>query len=233
MAKVICIMGESGSGKTTSLRTLPPEETFYIDADGKGLSWKSWKENYNTANGNYTRSDNPESILKAMMVINGENILQLTDQKTGKLIEIDNPQTQFKYLVIDTLNAVMVSEEMRRSKEKGYDKWMDLAMSVYNIVKFAGKLRDDLTVIFLAHTETVTEDNGYMMTRIATSGRKLQKIKLETMLNTVLMAKATEDGYKLITKSDGTTTAKTPMGAFEESAIDNDISIVLDALKEY
>lgn len=233
MAKVICIMGESGSGKTTSLRTLPPEETFYIDADGKGLSWKGWKENYNTANGNYTRSDNPESILKAMMVINGENILQLTDQKTGKLIEIDNPQTQFKYLVIDTLNAVMVSEEMRRSKEKGYDKWMDLAMSVYNIVKFAGKLRDDLTVIFLAHTETVTEDNGYMMTRIATSGRKLQKIKLETMLNTVLMAKATEDGYKLITKSDGTTTAKTPMGAFEESAIDNDISIVLDALKEY
>lgn len=233
MAKVICIMGESGSGKTTSLRTLPPEETFYIDADGKGLSWKGWKESYSTANGNYTRNDNPDSILKAMMVINGENILQLTDQKTGKLIEIDNPQTQFKYLVIDTLNAVMVSEEMRRSKEKGYDKWMDLAMSVYNIVKFAGKLRDDLTVIFLAHTETVTEDNGYMMTRIATSGRKLQKIKLETMLNTVLMAKATEDGYKLITKSDGTTTAKTPMGAFEESAIDNDISIVLDALKEY
>ena len=233
MAKVICIMGESGSGKTTSLRTLPPKETFYIDSDGKGLSWKGWKKDYSTKNGNYSRSDDPESILRAMMVINGENILQLLDPNTGKALVIDNPQTQFKYLVVDTLNAVMVAEEMRRSKEKGYDKWMDLAMSVYNIVKYAGKLRDDLTVIFIAHTETVTEDNGYMITRIATSGRKLQKIKLETMLNTVLLAKATEDGYKFITHSDGSNTAKTPMGAFKDNAVDNDIAIVLDALKEY
>lgn len=40
MSKTILIMGESGSGKTTSMRNLPPEETFYIDCDKKGLSWK-------------------------------------------------------------------------------------------------------------------------------------------------------------------------------------------------
>lgn len=233
MAKVIAIMGESGSGKTTSLRNLPPKETFYIDADGKGLSWKGWAKDYSTKNGNYARTDEPDTILRMMMVVNGENIIGMLDPNTGKPLVIDKPQKQFKYLVIDTLNAIMISEEMRRSKEKGYDKWMDLATSVYNIVKFAGKLRDDLTIIFLAHTETVTEDSGYMITRIATSGRKLQKIKLETMLNTVLMAKAADGDYKLITHSDGTTTAKTPMGAFAEDAIDNDIKLVLDALKEY
>ena len=233
MAKVICIMGESGSGKTTSLRNLPPKETFYIDADGKGLSWKGWAKDYSVKNGNYARTDDPQTVLRFMMIINGENIIGINDPNTGKPMRVEKPQTQFKYLVIDTLNAIMVAEEMRRSKEKGYDKWMDLATSVYNIVKFAGKLRDDLTIFFLAHTETVNEDNGYKITRIATSGRKLQKIKLETMLNTVLYARAGEDGYKFITHSDGSTTAKTPMGAFEDNEIDNDIMIVLDALKEY
>lgn len=233
MSKVIAIMGESGSGKTTSLRTLPPKETFYIDADGKGLSWKGWAKDYSVKNGNYARTDNPNDVLRIMLTVNGENCVGMTDPKTGKTLEIEKPQTQFKFLVIDTLNAIMVAEEMRRSREKGYDKWMDLATSVYNIVKYAGKFREDLTIIFLAHTETVNEDNGYRITRIATSGRKLQKIKLETLLNTVLYAKASEDGYKLITHSDGSTTAKTPMGAFEENEIDNDIQIVLDALKEY
>lgn len=233
MAKVIAIMGESGSGKTTSLRNLPPKETFYIDADGKGLSWKGWAKDYSTKNGNYARTDDPDTILRMMMVVNGENIIGMPDPNTGKTLEIDKPQKQFKYLVVDTLNAIMIAEEMRRSKEKGYDKWMDLATSVYNIVKYAGKLRDDLTIIFLAHTETVAEETGYMLTRIATSGRKLQKIKLETMLNTVLLAKAIDGEYKFITHSDGSTTAKTPMGAFADDAIENDIMIVLDALKEY
>ena len=47
MARVIAIMGESGSGKTTSLRNLTPENTFIIDSDKKGLSWRGWKKDYN------------------------------------------------------------------------------------------------------------------------------------------------------------------------------------------
>lgn len=47
MSKVICIMGESGSGKTTSMRNLDPKSTYYIDADKKGLSWKGWRKQYN------------------------------------------------------------------------------------------------------------------------------------------------------------------------------------------
>ena len=164
MSKVIAIMGESGSGKTTSLRTLPPGETFYIDADGKGLSWKGWNKDYSVKKGNYAKTDNPDDVLRIMLTVNGTNCIGMIDPKTGKKLEIDNPQTQFKYLVVDTLNSIMVAEEMRRSKEKNYDKWTDLAVSVYNIVKYAGKLRGDLTIIFLAHTETVNEDNGYKIT---------------------------------------------------------------------
>lgn len=48
MSKVIGVMGESGSGKTTSMRNLDPETTFYIDCDKKGLSWKGWRSQYTT-----------------------------------------------------------------------------------------------------------------------------------------------------------------------------------------
>ena len=46
MSKVIAIMGESGAGKTTSMRNLDPTTTFYIDCDKKGLSWKGWKKQW-------------------------------------------------------------------------------------------------------------------------------------------------------------------------------------------
>lgn len=43
MADIIGLFGESGAGKTTSLRNLPPVETFIVDGDGKGLTWRGWR----------------------------------------------------------------------------------------------------------------------------------------------------------------------------------------------
>ena len=213
MSKIICIMGESGSGKTTSLRTLPPNETFFIDADGKGLSWKGWRTQYSIANKNYFKTDIPANILHVMQ-------------------KIDKEQKQFKYLVVDTLNGVMVGDEMRRAREKGYDKWMDLAQSVYNIVTLANTMRDDLTVIFTAHTQTDIEDTGYNFTHIKTNGKKLNKICLESKMNTVLLAKCVGGKYIFETAANNSST-KTPMGAFEEKEIPNDIMLVINALKDY
>ena len=42
MGKVIGVMGESGSGKTTAMRNLDPATTFYFDCDKKG-EWSGWK----------------------------------------------------------------------------------------------------------------------------------------------------------------------------------------------
>ena len=62
MSKTIAIMGISGSGKSSSIRTLDPETTFYIDADGKGLTWKGWKEQYNKEKGNYFKTNYPQMV---------------------------------------------------------------------------------------------------------------------------------------------------------------------------
>lgn len=208
-------MGESGSGKTTSLRNLDPKTTIYMDCDKKGLSWKGWKDQYNAENGNYFKDDHA-------------NVAKLLLQK----VNTDKAYKDTKVVIIDTLNGIMVADEMRRMKEKGFDKWQDLAASVYDVIDYALSMRDGVTVIFTAHTQTDHDDNGFMFTRIKTSGRKLDKIVLESKFPVVLHAKVIDGKHVFETQADFST-AKTPLGAFEDKYIDNDIVEVLKVLEEY
>lgn len=215
MAKAIAIMGESGSGKTTSMRNLDPATTFYVDSDKKGLSWRGWREQYSGEKQNYLQTDFPQVALQALQKIN--------ESEKYKHIKV---------IVFDTINGLMIADEMRRMSEKGYDKWQDLAASIYNLIDYSLTVRDDLTPIFVAHTQTDHDDNGYLFTRIKTSGRKLDKITLESKFSTVLLAKVVDGRYVLETQSDHST-AKSPLGAFEEKNIDNDITKVLEALADF
>ena len=166
MSKVIGVMGESGSGKTTAMRNLPPKETFYIDCDKKGLNWKGWRKQYSVDNKNYFATDS-FSTCKTLM------------EKVDKSENFRN----IKYLVIDTINGMMVAEEMRILAMQGGDKrsaWTDLASNGWDIINKALTLREDLTVIILCHSETISDDNGIVKTRIKTNGRKLEKLVLES-----------------------------------------------------
>lgn len=215
MATVICIAGESGTGKTTSMRNVDPKTTMYIDCDKKGLSWKGWKNSFNAENKNYLKTDFPQVALQALQKINA-----------------DKSYAHIKLVVVDTINGLMVADEMRRSKEKGYDKWQDLAQSIYDLIDYALTMRDDVSIVFVAHTQTDHDDNGYMFTRIKTSGRKLDKITLESKFSTVLISKCVDGRYLFETQANFST-AKSPMGAFESKEIDNDITAVITALKEF
>ena len=207
-------MGESGSGKTTAMRTLLPDETYYIDCDGKGLSWKGWRQQYNAEKKNYFQSDDQNKILTVMKGINEK-------------------RPEIKNIVIDTANSIMIADERRRSKEKTYDKWADLAWAVYDIATTSSRLRDDLNVIVLFHTQTDTDDvTGDKFVRILTNGKKLNKIGLEKYFTTVLYSKSTDEGFVFETKAKNST-AKVPLGAFETETVPNDMQSVLNALKEY
>lgn len=213
MANIIGIMGESGAGKTTSMRNLDPATTYYIDCDKKGLSWRGWKKQYNSENKNYYQTDVQEEVLHIMKGINTK-------------------RPNIKTVVIDTLNGIMVADEMRRMKERGYDKWVDLAFSVYSIIDYALTMRQDLTVVFVCHSQTVRDDNGYNFTHIKTNGQKLQKIGLETKMPILLHAKCLDGQYVFETQANFST-AKTPLGLFEEKTIPNDIAAVIKAIEDF
>ena len=218
MSVVIGVMGESGSGKTTAMRNLPPDTTFYCDCDRKGLNWRGWKSQYNEEKKNYWKSDKFSVVAGLMRKVS------------------DDPKFQhIKYFVIDTINGMMVAEEMQILAMQSGDKrsaWSDLAQNGWSLVNLALSLRDDLTVIILAHSETISDDNGIVRTRIKTNGRKLEKLVLESKMTTVVWAVRQDGKYKFILSADGST-CKVPLGAFQADECDNDIMIVIKALEEY
>ncbi|MBS5284706.1 MAG: AAA family ATPase [Clostridiales bacterium] len=213
MSTVILIMGEPGQGKTTSMRNLNPETTVYFDCDKKGLPWRGWRKQYSKEKENYFATSNAGAI--------GQEMKRIHDEKP-----------QIKTIVVDTLNWIMIDDEFKRMKEKGYDKWLDLAYSVKALISLAKQLRDDITVLFTAHTQTEHDDSGYSFTRMKTSGKKLDKTSVESMFNTVLLAKCVDGRYLFETQARNST-ARSPMGAFETFEIDNDIVEVIKVLEEF
>jgi len=220
MSKVIGVMGESGSGKTTAMRNLPPEETFYIDADKKGLNWKGWRKQYYSSaeKTNYWASDSFSIVSSILRKIND-----------------DEKFRHIKYVVIDTLNGLMVAEEMRILAMQSGDKrsaWSDLAQNGWSIINQCLDMRDDLTVIILCHSETISDENGIVRTRIKTNGRKLEKLVLESKMTTVIWSVRQDGKYKFILSADGST-CKVPLGAFQTDECENDIMVVIKALEDF
>lgn len=215
MARTILIIGESGAGKTTSARTLDPNTTFYIDCDKKGLSFKGWRKMYNKEHRNYVANSSAAVVWQCLNRCSNDPEFQ-----------------HVKTVIIDTLNGIMIDDEFRRMNEKGYDKWADMAQSIYQIISDAHDLRDDLTIICTAHCQTDRDDNGYNFTRMKTSGRKLDKIVPESKFTTVLLAKGNDEQYVFETTAKHST-AKSPMGCFESAEIPNDLKFVIDALDKY
>ena len=210
MAKMLLVMGEPASGKTVSLRNIPKEELYYIDCDKKGLNYKGWKNDFNQEKKNYYRSNDGESIAKCMLAVSEK-------------------REDIKYIAIDTINSIMIADEMKRSKDKNFDKWVDLASCIFNLINIVPDLRDDLTVIFIGHTQT--DDEGF--TRLLTNGKKLNKIGLEKYFDTVLIAKNMDGKYVFETTSPNST-ARVPMGCYEnEQHIENDLYEIIKELKEY
>ena len=106
-----------------------------------------------------------------------------------------------------------------------------MANIILQIIMVVPDLRDDLTVIFIGHTQT--SDDGF--TQLKTNGRKLNKIGVEGYFNTVLLAKcvnAENNEYVFETKANNST-ARTPYEAFDTMTIPNDIVKVIEVIREY
>lgn len=215
MAETIAVMGESGAGKSSSMEGLDEKHTLYIDADGKGLPFKGSRKRYNASNRNYLQTSDKAKI---------EKYIVMCDQ--------NKDWQHINYIVIDTINAIMIDDEFNRMKDKGYDKWLDLAFSIYDLVQVANKCkRQDLYIIFVAHTQTERDESGFQFTRIKTSGKKLDKIVLESKFTTVLHAKKIDGQYVFETQANDST-AKSPRGMLE-ATMPNDMNAVIEAMKKY
>ncbi len=216
MSNGILIYGESGSGKSTSIRTLPPEETFILNVVGKPLPFRGSSKVYKKLSpdgleGNYYSTDNHQMIMKLIKIINEK-------------------RPDIKYLVIDDFGFTLANDFMRKALIKGYDKYSELAKNTFEILTIVNDLRQDLFCFVMMHCEV--DANG--KSKPKTVGKMIdQYVCIEGKFTYVFCTIVNERNYKFITNNDGVHMAKSPMGLFDTQLIDNDLMFIADKINSY
>lgn len=207
MAIVTMIIGESGTGKSTSMRELDASETLLIQSIKKPLPFRSNEWNHLTKDGgNIFVCDDSNRIINAIT------------------------KTKRKIIVIDDFQYILANEFMRGSEEKGYEKFTKIARHAWDILNACNALEDDVRVYLLSHSETT--DFGKV--KLKTIGRLLDdKITLEGMVTIVLRTLVINGQYVFSTTNNGNDTVKSPIGLFDSEHIDNNLKTVDEAIKSY
>ncbi len=224
MAQSVLVIADSGTGKSTSIRSLDPKETFIINIANKPLPFKGWKKNYSNISkdnpkGNMTSASSAPGIIKAMQHVNDK-------------------MPQIKTLIVDDWQYMSSFEYFDRANEKGYDKFTSIAANLAQVAKMPKDMREDLTIFFLTHSEESTDVNGHRKVKAKTVGKMIDNaLTLEGLFSIVLFGrvKKTEDGleYGFDTQNNGENTCKSPMDMFEDSFINNDLQLVKDCIIKY
>ena len=198
MAIIVMVYGQSGTGKSTSLRNFKPEDVCIVNVSGKPLPFRNKHKTF----------------------------------KTDDYMSIDTAikKAPAKSIVIDDATYLMTNEYMRTAKVTGYQKFTDMALNYFTLIKSAAALPDDKIVYFLGHSETDVNGNE----KFKTIGKMLdEKVTLEGLFTIVLKTVVQDGKYQFSTKNSGQDTVKSPMGLFDDALIDNDLSAVDAAIREY
>ncbi len=230
MANKLLVLGTSGTGKSYAARNLDPESTFIISPDKKALPFRGWRINYKTVlkddgkvdltQTNFYRTNDPRVIAQLLKAIS------------------DN-KPEIKVIIIDTFTLMLVDAFMRTAKEKGYEKFTDMAVDAYRILDMIDGLRDDLIVIVLGHLEDNYDSDGVLKSSFRIPAGKIlkEKLNVEELFTTVLYTEVIMvDGkpqYSLLTQNNGKNTCKSPYEMFKTPKISNDYKAIIEQIQEY
>ena len=223
MANVVMLLGKSGTGKSTSIKTLNPDETVIVNVLGKKLPFKGSGSLYNTDKKNLFRVEDYQQMI---------NLLTACDK-----------QPHVKNIILDDCIYIMRKEYFKRAKETGYAKYTELAQHFQQIISTCEQLRDDINVFMILHSEDVQSEKTIVGFKVSTIGQLLdsQYNPIEVVPMVLYSAiKFNEKGnptYGFYTHAtmEGTAQipAKTPDGMFTEDFIPNDLGAVVKAMNEY
>lgn len=210
MAIPVLIEGRSGSGKTYSLKNFEPDEVGVISVEKGRLPFKTQIKTVRI----------PETFPDV------KSSAQLNAAKYSWLQMVIR-SAKCRAVVIDDSQYLLVNELFDRAKEKGYDKFTDMAANFRNLIHFVNNLpEEDKIVYFLHHTEADTDGRE----KAKTIGKMLdEKLVLEGCFDIVLYC----SDQKFFTQANGQSSAKTPEDMFENIEIPNDLKAVDKAIRDY
>lgn len=226
MSHLVVILGATGSGKSTSIKNLNPQETVILalKALDKDLPFKGSRKLYNKENKNYFALKDYNEILTYME-------------------SISNNATGVHNIVLEDATYIMRTEFFDRSAERGFDKYNELADHFRRIIAKGSTLRNDINVFMMLHTDSVEEDGNVVGYKASTVGKLLDKMynPLESVTITLFCQPKYDDkgnpqfGFYTKKRKVGSVEipAKSPEGMFEEEFIPNDLNYVIEKMNEY
>ena len=227
MANLIVLAGFSNSGKSTSLKYLNSEETFIISCTNKQLQIPGFRRKYKKI-----------AIEEKKLV--GNWLVSNNYEKINKILEIiDKTRNDIKTIVIDDINYCLSGEIMDNALVKGYEKFTLQAKNYYDLITNAGKLRDDLTVVFVSHiiNDGTDIDPQYKM---YSSGKMLDKtVNIDGLFSYIIYSERYIDettgdvGYRFKTRTDGNDTCRSVAGCFEEKYIEPNMQLIIDTINKF
>ena len=130
MAQKVLVMGESGTGKSTSMRNCDAAITAVVNPVGKPLPFKNHFD-----------------------MLNNE-----TDARKITKYMKDQAAAGKKIIVFDDFQYILAVPYMNRIKETGWDKYNDFGANYFEVIDVCKDLPDDVVVVYMTHLETL--DNG-------------------------------------------------------------------------
>lgn len=215
MGVPVMIIGESGSGKTYSIKNLDPETVGIFLCEKSRLPFKKRFPVFKVKNAEQEVNGQMQTIRQSAVI---QSILR-------------RPKLQKKIYIIDDSQYIMANEFFDRAKESGYQKFTDIGCNFRNLIHLVNEdLPDDVIVYFMHHPEV---DGNTGKQKAKTVGRMLdEKLTVEGCFDIVLFARTDGHEHWFQTQSDGTNTAKSPEDMFPER-IPNDLALVDSTIREY
>jgi len=215
----VLILGLSGSGKSSSIRTLPPDKTFLFNVCGKELPFRESRSMYQmliAGKGNMVNTDDYDVIEKTLQYL-------------------EKSRTEVKYIIIDDSQYLLVNEFMRKHSSQGkgndvFSLYNQIGDHFWNLLWSTKFSKQNIFIFFLHHAEMT--DTGFFKAK--SIGKMLDdKVDIPGMFTFVLLAKRDGPDNYFLTQNDGTHPAKTPMGMFDSVKIPNDLFMVANTIENY
>lgn len=224
MSNLVIVLGDSGCGKSTSIKGLNSKETVVLNVLGKRLPFKGSNTFYNQDN---------------------KNIFAVCDYQTviSYLDNINKNAQHVHNIVIDDAVYIMRTEFFNRAKDRGFEKYNDLADHFRKIIAKCSELRDDINVFMMLHVEPIESEGSIVGYKSSSVGKLLDKMynPLESVAITLFAQPMYDDkgipqfGFHTHRKKVNgiEIPAKSPDGMFKEDFIPNDLAYVVKAMNEY
>lgn len=199
------VYGESGSGKSRSLKNFAEDEILLVNVERKALPFRK----------------------KFKYVLPTDNVPLITQQLRKmplKTAVIDDAG----YILT---NQFMREHSAGRKGREVYDLYNDIADNFWSLFRcIKDNLPNDVIVYIIMHEDS--NDSG--KTKLKTIGKLLdEKVNLAGMVTICLRCQSQDGRHFFRTTTNGSDITKTPEDLFDADEIENDLKFVDDQIREF